>query len=459
MIIKSNNETIYNKVVGAIMKMSSNPDEAIFAFTLIGVPIEIDVDNKMEGVDNGVDTAIYTDGRGIVIKGNIVKINDIFNVYGATNVLKHELEHIILNHIFRQKEVIDAYSKYSKNDISKIFNVAADYIINKDLKNGDNATRDLQFVNDSFMRTVFNLSSDELKNKSVEEIVVMIMKGLNADKLNETMEFIRKESKGDGFGGNSSFSHMSSDENKSFDDFVKKNSNKFGGDYFKYIEDLLKNAITSYGCGQSGMWKKLNRIYGKPYIDWNSVLSSEIKQYKTRDISENGLKAVNRRYYQLSAYVKSPILFTNFKKTFKDGIIAIDTSGSISDDIYVKEVFEAIRLVSGEGIDWTIMLFDDGIVLDEDGNPVMYKTSTISTKDLTEKLLNRTYGGTDIKEVLDYANSSKAKFLILISDMEFNYDLPDYKSFRKIFISTSTADETDGDVRKICDVLAFFNPY
>ena len=461
MIIKSNNETIYNKILGAVIRMGSNPNDAIFAFTLMGVPIYINVDDRISGDNqNLTDSLIYTDGRGIVITGNLIKVNRIFDAYGVTNVLKHELEHILLNHISRSKEIVGAFKDYRDSDIMNIFNIASDYIINKDLKIENSlANKDLEFVSDKIMRDKFGLYPEDLEKKSAEEIVMMMIKNNPPTKISEMMEEIKNLLNGDGFGGVSSFSHVCQNNKPEFDEFVAKNSKNFGGDFNKYLADVIKNAITTYGYGQSNIWKKLDGIYGKPLVNWNSVLTDELRQHKSREIAENGVKVVNRRYYQLSSYINTPILFTNMKRTFKDGVIAIDTSGSITDETYMKEISQVIRLVKNEGLDWKILLFDDGIVLNENKNPIIYHTKNISINELTDKLLNRTYGGTNIKEVLDYCNKDKTKFLILISDMEFNYDLPKYDRFKKIFISTETSDETGDKVKEICDTLAFFNPY
>lgn len=461
MIIKSNNETLRDKVLGAMIKMSSTPDDAIFSFTLMGVPIGINVDNT---IDNSVqpkdmDALIYTDGRGIMITGNAMKVNEIFDRHGASFVLKHELEHILLNHISREKEILDAFKDYVKSDIVDIFNIASDYIINKDLLSNASNQEPFEFVDEKFMQKAFNLSKEDLDKKSAEEIVMLIMKNKPPPTISEIVKAIKKAIGGDGFSGKSSFSHVRPVEISGFDDFVAKNSKNFGGDFDKYLTDVIKNAITAYGTGQSSIWKKLDEFYGKPLVNWNAILTDELRQYKSKETAEHGVKVVNRRYYQLSSYVDIPILFNNMKRTFKDGVIAIDTSGSINDETYIKEISQAINLVKSEGLDWKVILFDDGIVRDEDGKMLIYHTKNISIADLTDKLLNRTYGGTDIKEVLDYCDTERAKFLILMSDMVFSYKLPKYDKFKKIFISTGTRDETNENVKELCDTLAFFEPY
>ncbi len=455
MIIKSNNETIYNKILGAIMKMSSNPDDAIFSYTLMGIPIVINIDDKINNFNNQnhEDSLIYTDGRGIKIVGNLIEINSILTTYGTVNVLKHELEHILLQHIARLKDFGKYFNEYSKNDITEIFNIASDYIINKDLGITGNG-----FVNDEYMRR-FGFTPSDLEKKSAEEIAVMIIKNTPPMKLSEKLKELKKILSGDGFGGKSAFNHMVNYEISDFKDFIEKNSKNFGGNFDKYLSDIIKSAITTYGYGQSSVWKKLDQIYGKSLVNWNAVLTDELRQYKSKETAENGVKVVNRRYYQLSTYIKTPILFNNIKRTFKDGIIAIDTSGSINDDTYIKEVSEVVKLVKDEGLDWKIVLFDDGIVRDKNGDIIVYNTKNISINELTNKLLNRTYGGTSIKEVLNFAKDEKAKFLILISDMEFNYNVPKYNQFKKIFVSTKPMDETNEKVKNLCDTLTYFKQY
>ncbi len=457
MIIKSNNETIYNKILGAIMQMNANPDDVIFAYTMMAVPIIIEIDNKVDNFNQrDKDALIYTDGRGIKIVGNLLEINALLSSYGVVNVLKHEMEHILLQHISRIKDFISAFPDYSKSDIIEIFNIASDYIINKDLGIADNKT--FNFVNDRYMER-FNLRPEDLEKKSAEEIALAIIKNNPPIKLSELIKEIKKALSGDGFGGKSAFTHVVPYEIHEFDDFIAKNTKRFDGDFDKYLADVIKSAVTTYGYGQSSVWKKLDGIYGKPLINWDAVLIENLRQYKTNSIQENGVKVVNRRYYQLSNYIDTPLLFNRMKRTFKDGIIAIDTSGSIDDEKYKKEVSAVINLVKSEGIDWKIILFDDGIVKDEKGDLVVFHTKDFTLNDLVEKLLTRTYGGTNIKEVLDFCEKERAKFLILISDMRFNYNLPQYNNFKKIFISTEPPDLTDDKVKNLCDVLAFFEQY
>ena len=455
MIIKYNNEVIYQRVLGAITNMTRNPNDAVFGFVLISIPIVIDVDDKYE------KHIIFTDGRGIKLQGNTKEIITILDQLSTDKVLKHELEHILLNHIYRAKDLIGIHKDIPENYLMTLINIAQDYIINKDIGlseyTGFNGER-IRLIGDEYMKVLFGFKPEDLEKKSFEEIVEMMIKvkGKEINDLKQLIEDIKKLVKEGYFSYNDMNNHTKNENEKDFDDFIKKNTEKFGNDFKKYLTNILKEAITNYGTGNSGVWKKIDNIYGKPVLNWKTILYNEIKSYKSREISENGINEVNRRYYVLSKFNKNiPIIFQKHKRIFKDGLIAIDTSGSIDDKKYISEINEVINLIKSEVGEWKILLFDDGIEKDKDGKPIIFTTAGKSIKTIYDILSKRTYGGTNIKEVLDYANSNKVKFLILISDMVFSYNLPEYKNFRKIFISTKSKIDTSEDVGKIADVVAY----
>jgi len=456
MIIKSNDDTIYQRVLGAITNMSRNPSDAVFAITLISIPIVIDAKN--DKIENQAE--IFTDGRGIKITGSSKEIISVLNTFSTEKILKHELEHMLLNHIRRASDLLAFHKDIPKEYLMELINIAQDYIINKDIGlDMSYGGRDkIGIINDEYMEKAFGFKPEDLEKKSFEEIVEMIIqkKAKTIDEMKKMIEELKELIKEGFFSYNNIVKHMKEGNEKDFDDFVKKNTQKFGGDFKKYLTDVIKEAITSYGTGQSGVWKQLEDIYGKPVLDWKAILYNELKSYKTHEIDEKGINVVNRRYYVLSQINKNiPIMFQKEKRTFEDGLIAIDTSGSIDDKEYLSEIREIINLIKEEGGIWKILLFDDGIVKDKNGNPIVFSTAGKSIRELYETLSKRTYGGTDIKEVLDYANANRIKFLVLISDMEFNYTLPKYNTFRKVFISTQTRSNTPSEVENIADVIAY----
>ena len=456
MIIKSNDETIYQRVLGAITHMGKNNSDAVFSMTLISIPIVIDA--KTDKTES--QALIFTDGRGIKITGGTKEIISTLNTLSTEKVLKHELEHILLNHIYRAKDLIKFHKDIPEEYLMELINIAQDYIINKDigLNNYSASEKDISIIDDNYMEKAFGFKPEDLEKKSFEEIVEMMIKksGNTIDEMKKMMNKLKELIKEGFFSYDNITKHMKEGNEKDFDDFVKKNTEKFGGDFKKYLTDVIKEAITNYGAGQSGLWKQLDDIYGKPVLNWRTILYNEIKSYKTHEIDENGISVVNRRYYVLSQINKNiPIMFQKNKKTFEDGLIAIDTSGSIDDKEYLSEIGEVINLIKEEGGIWKILLFDDGIVRDKDNKPLIFSTAGKSIKDIYEILSKRTYGGTNITEVLDYANSNRIKVLVLISDMIFNYDLPKYNSFRKIFISTLSRSNTSKEVENIADVVAY----
>jgi len=456
MIIKSNDETIYQRVLGAITNMNRNTSDAVFAMTLISIPIVIDAKN--DGVEK--QALIFTDGRGIKITGSTKEIISTLNKFSTEKILKHELEHILLNHIYRAKDLINFHKDIPEEYLMELINTAQDYIINKDigLFSYHEDRERMEVVGDAYMERAFGFKPEDLEKKSFEEIVEMMIKksGKSIDEMKKMMSKLKDLIKEGFFSYDNITKHMKGGNEKDFDDFVKKNTKKFGGDFKKYLTDIIKEAITTYGTGQSGIWRQLEDIYGSPVLNWRTILYSELKSYKTHEIDENGINVVNRRYYVLSQINKNiPIMFQKNKKTFEDGLIAIDTSGSIDDKQYLSEIGEVINLIKEEGGIWKILLFDDGIAKGENGEPIIFSTAGKSIKNIYEILSKRTYGGTSIKEVLDYANSNRIKFLVLISDMEFNYTLPKYNTFRKIFISTQSRSNTPKEVENIADVVAY----
>lgn len=435
--------------------MGKTNSDAVFSMTLISIPIVIDA--KTDKTES--QALIFTDGRGIKITGGTKEIISTLNTLSTEKLLKHELEHILLNHIYRAKDLIKFHKDIPEEYLMELINIAQDYIINKDIGLNTYEGRDkIEVINDNYMEKAFGFKPEELEKKSFEEIVEMMIKksGNTIDEMKKTMNTLKELIKEGFFSYDNITNHMKEGNQKDFDDFVKKNAEKFGGDFKKYLTDVIKEAITNYGAGQSGLWKQLEDIYGKPVLNWKTILYNEIKSYKTHEIDERGINTVNRRYYVLSQINKNiPIMFQKNKKTFEDGLIAIDTSGSIDDKAYLSEIGEVINLIKEEGGIWKILLFDDGIVKDKDNKAVIFSTAGKSIKDIYKILSKRTYGGTSIREVLDYANSSRIKFLVLISDMFFNYDLPKYNSFRKVFISTNNRSNTPKEVENIADVIAY----
>ena len=453
MIIKSNDETIYQRVLGAVTDMSRNPSDVVFAMTLISIPIVIDVKND----DDETQALIFTDGRGIKITGNNKAVISIFNKLSTKNVLKHELEHILLNHIHRAKDLINFHKNIPEEFLMELINIAQDYIINKDIGITGYGGK-IEVIDDDYMEKAFGFKPEDLERKSFEEIVEMMIQksGKTIEEIKQLTNKLKELIKEGFFSYDNIVKHMKEGNEKDFDDFVKKNTQKFDGDFKKYLTNVIKEAITNYGTGQSTIWRQLEEMYVKPVINWKAILYNEVKSYKTHEIEEKGANVVNRRYYVLSKINKNiPILFQKEKRTFEDGLIAIDTSGSIDDKEYLSEVSEVINLIKEEGGVWKIVLFDDGIAKDENGKPLIFSTAGKSIKELYEILSKRTYGGTNIKEVFDYANSNRIKFLILISDMIFDYKLPKYENFRKIFISTQSRSKTPKEIENIANVVAY----
>lgn len=456
MLVKENDKEIYNIIERAGFSLIRNPSKAVFGYTLMSIPIAIDViklneievkqkpKNEIKESNNWI---VATDGRGIMIRGTLEALKNIFLKFPPEELLIHELCHILLKHRERTNSYIELKNEYPKFLVNKVANIAQDYIIDRDEHLSTDLTK-------RFMLDSFSLTENDL-NGSFEEISNKILKKFpTSDELKAA--YSKTEKLPDNFSDFEAMgNHIINNNFQEFDEFCQSNSQNFNGNYTKYLEDVEKRALMQYGSGTSGIWKTLEKLFCKPLVNWKFVLSDELKNYKKSEIEDNGYKKINRRYYIFKSQTEKniPLMFLKYKKTFNNGVIAIDTSGSIDDETYKKEVSETLRLIKHEGMNWTVLLFDDGI-----RKEINFKTPT---ENVVKDLLTRTYGGTSITEVLDYCNKTHRKILILISDMYFNYKLPmkNYKGFRKLFISTVKKEENNDEIRTICDKITWFNPY
>ncbi|MGC9090064.1 MAG: hypothetical protein ACP5IV_07990, partial [Caldisericia bacterium] len=276
------------------------------------------------------------------------------------------------------------------------------------------------------------------KNKSAEEIAENILK------------LGKKLPDGKGFGNPST--HYISIDISEFDDFVRDiigKGNITEEDIDKFIQNTTIQGILNYGSGNIPILEKIEKAFRNKLVDWRNLLINELRLAKENTPDDYGSKYVNRRYYQLDY----PYIPMNYKKQVLSNVfIAIDTSGSINNETYAKEIGQVLNLVETEIKDYKIILFDDGIAKDKNGNKIIYDSS-IDKETLKNKLLYRSYGGTDIKEVLDYCLENNARILILISDMDFDFEdimknKKKYDKFEKIFISTNKNNTEFNDLAK-----------
>jgi predicted metal-dependent peptidase len=146
---------------------------------------------------------------------------------------------------------------------------------------------------------------------------------------------------------------------------------------------------------------------------------------------------------------RTPLIFNKKKYTYEGVYVAIDTSGSIDDDEYKKQIGETLSLIQSEKVKGKIFLFDTEIKheipVDKNSNP----------KEVLNKLKSRSYGGTDLNPVFRKCDKEKAKLLIVLSDMFATYPERTQWRFKTLMLTRTTEKDTLAEAQKYGRVIIF----
>jgi predicted metal-dependent peptidase len=147
----------------------------------------------------------------------------------------------------------------------------------------------------------------------------------------------------------------------------------------------------------------------KPKLPWNKILIKYLHSYTKNDYT---FKKPNRRFFPQHH------LPSMFSQSLIDLAVAVDTSGSVSDEEFnqtVSETHSMLRMMKPNKI--SFIQFDTEIKSVEEVK---------SIKDLMGlKFTGR--GGTRIEPVLEWANKNKPQLLLIFSDGGFHFYQPDCK--------------------------------
>ena len=153
----------------------------------------------------------------------------------------------------------------------------------------------------------------------------------------------------------------------------------------------------------------LNKLLN-PKLPWQRILQKYIQNLSKHDYS---WRKPNRRFFP-NHYLPSM-----FSEKLMDIAIAIDSSGSVSDDdfkVFVSETHGILKMMKPDKI--TLIQFDRAIKsVDNIG----------SIRDLMNvKFIGR--GGTRIEPVMEWAKENQPKLLLVFTDGEFNFYNTGYKT-------------------------------
>ena len=145
-----------------------------------------------------------------------------------------------------------------------------------------------------------------------------------------------------------------------------------------------------------------------PQVPWNRIMSSFFSKLAKVDYS---FKKPNRRF--MSQRVIMPALSGEKLCT---GAVAVDVSGSVSEDQFKHFISETASIIRNQQPDSIhFMQFDTNIKTNDE----------VKTLADLKKVDFKGWGGTDVTPVIQWAKDNKPSWIIIFTDGEF--DLPDFK--------------------------------
>ena len=183
------------------------------------------------------------------------------------------------------------------------------------------------------------------------------------------------------------------------------------------LEDLVKNAaMQAKLAGKNippGIQQQLDAIYN-PQIPWHQVLERVVGSFKREDYSWS-------RFHK-GMFAHGYIIPTLYNESIGEVVVAVDTSGSISNEAY-QHILGNLQFIHANLSPSKLHLvqFTDSIhntMVSEEGD------------DLNEDIFKRVNGGTDVNPVFDWVenNGIKPEIMIVFTDMympKVKHD-PDY---------------------------------
>lgn len=184
-----------------------------------------------------------------------------------------------------------------------------------------------------------------------------------------------------------------------------------GNDLQGQIDDIIVKAVQqsrAAGDAPGSIPGDIERYYDKltkPEIPWYRVLAATFTRLAKNDFT---YKRPNKRYF--------PTAFLPTRRSLKlaKGAIAIDTSGSVTENQFLQFITETQHILRIQQPEQLHILQFDSRIASED---VVTSINELKQVKFTGG------GGTKISPVLEWANQNKPNWLIIFTDGEFT--LPD----------------------------------
>ena len=172
------------------------------------------------------------------------------------------------------------------------------------------------------------------------------------------------------------------------------------------LEDLVKNAAMQAKLAGANIppsiAKQLEAIYN-PQVHWATVLERIVGSYKREDYS---WLRFNKAYF-----AHGIVLPTLYNESIGDIVVAVDTSGSISDDAY-QHILGNLTFIHSN-------LHPSKLHLVQFTDSIHNTMESEEGDDLNEGIFERVNGGTDVNPVFDWVENQgiKPEVMIVFTDM------------------------------------------
>jgi len=327
--------------------------------------------------DIGSPTAVNFIGAKYVIYFNPI-IFLTLNIKQMESTIKHEILHILSMHLIRAKEFKGSYSKIA-------INMAMDIVVNKYLNNLPPYATTLEWVNLNYSLKLKPFEPFEYYVEELQTAIALLEEDKDAAEDNSNNE---QSNEDDNIETNYS-PEKTHDLWEASSDIDEKTLREFTE---KSISNSLKGEIPAY---LEGMIAALKNSKGE--LPWNLYLNrlmGTIESNKKKTVTRRNRRQPNRLDLRGELRSHKPQI-----------AVALDISGSISDEEFKQAIKEVLSIVKNYNHEITIIECDAEI-------RSAYKVKSI--KDIKERSNIR--GGTRYSPVFEYANNNKVNLLVYFTD-------------------------------------------
>ena len=316
-------------------------------------------------------TAVNFKGAKYVIYFNpIIFLN--LNIKQMESTIKHEILHILSMHLLRAKEFKRRYSTVAVN-------MAMDIVVNTFLDNLAPYATTLDLVNLNYDLKLLPFKPFEYYVEKLQTAISLAAeegKDITKDNDNKKIETEYDPEK----------THDIWEESSEIDEKTLKEFTK------RFVMEARKGTIPDY---VDSMISSLKNSSGE--LPWNLYLKRLMGT-----VESNKKKTITRRNRRQPDRLDLRGELSSHKAKL---CIAIDISGSISDEEFNQAIKEIMNIVKNYNHEITIIECDEEIRR-------VYKIKTI--KDIRDRINTR--GGTKFNPVFEYANANNTDLLVYFSD-------------------------------------------